>query len=184
MAATPSRMISLGTKAVEFNLIDTSSDTILSLDELKGSKGTLIAFICNHCPFVLHINERLVQLANRYQEKGIQFIAISSNDVLNYPQDSPEYMKQRAEELSYPFPYLYDEDQSVAKSYRAECTPDFFLYNSELSLVYRGQMDDSRPGNGKECTGNDLIKAFDALLENRAIDPNQKPSIGCNIKWK
>ena len=184
MAATPSRMITLGSKAVDFKLIDTISDKILSLEELKGSKGSLIVFICNHCPFVLHINERLVQLANRYQEKGIQFIAISSNDVVNYPQDSPELMKQRAKELNYPFPYLYDEDQSVAKSYRAECTPDFFLYNSELSLVYRGQMDDSRPGNGKECTGIDLSNAFDALIENKAIDPNQKPSIGCNIKWK
>src|SRR5210317_194484 len=146
MAATPSRMITLGSKAVDFKLIDTTSDKILSLEELKGSKGSLIVFICNHCPFVLHINERLVQLANRYQEKGIQFIAISSNDVVNYPQDSPELMKQRAKELNYPFPYLYDEDQSVAKAYMAECTPDFFLYNSKLSLVYRGQMDDSRPG--------------------------------------
>lgn len=184
MAETPSSMLALGTKASYFKLLDTKINSTVNLNELKGSKGTLIAFICNHCPFVIHINERLVELANRYQEQGIQFIAISSNDVVKYPQDGPDRMKQRAEELSYPFPYLYDEDQSVAKAYKAECTPDFFLFDQGLSLVYRGQMDDSRPGNNKECTGIDLSNAFDALLTNQPIDPDQKPSIGCNIKWK
>jgi len=184
MAETPSSMLALGTKASHFKLMDTVSGQQLSLSNIKGSKGTLIAFICNHCPFVIHVNNRLVMLANQYQQLGIQFIAISSNDIENYPQDAPDLMKKQAEQLCYPFPYLYDEDQSVAKSYKAACTPDFFLFDDELHLVYRGQIDDSRPSNGLECTGKDLSEAFDALLNHRPINPNQKPSIGCNIKWK
>lgn len=184
MAETPSSMLALSTRATEFKLFDTISNKHLSLSELKGSKGTLIAFICNHCPFVLHINDRLVELANTYQKQGVQFIAISSNDVENYPQDGPELMKKQAQKLGYSFPYLYDEDQSIAKAYKAECTPDFFLFDKDLLLVYRGQMDDSRPGNGIQCTGKDLSNAIDALLHKEPINPNQKPSIGCNIKWK
>ncbi|MCB0398714.1 MAG: thioredoxin family protein [Winogradskyella sp.] len=184
MALTPSNMLPLGTKAPDFSLIDTKDDQIKSLTELKGNKGTLVMFICNHCPFVIHVNEELVKLANDYHPKGINVIAISSNDVENYPQDGPEKMKIHAKENHYPFPYLYDETQEVAKAYDAACTPDFFLFDKDLELVYAGQLDSSRPGNDIPVTGNDLRAAMDALLNNETISPNQKPSMGCNIKWK
>lgn len=184
MALTPSNMLPLGTKAPDFNLVDTKDHISKSLNQLKGQKGTLIMFICNHCPFVIHVNKQLVELANDYSTKGINCIAISSNDVENYPQDGPELMKQNAIDNDYPFPYLYDETQNVAKAYDAACTPDFFLFNSELKLVYTGQLDDSRPGNGIEVTGKDLRAAMNALVENKSVSANQKPSMGCNIKWK
>ncbi|WP_276390244.1 thioredoxin family protein [Eudoraea chungangensis] len=185
MASTPSTMLPLGTKAPGFSLMDTVSDKELHLlEDLKGGKGTLIMFICNHCPFVKHVNSMLASLAEKFQPLGIQFVAISSNDVENYPQDSPSLMKITAKEENYTFPYLYDEDQDVAKAYQAACTPDFFLFNKDLRLVYRGQLDDSRPGNGIPVSGIDLIRAMEALLANTEVSPIQKPSIGCNIKWK
>jgi hypothetical protein len=141
-------------------------------------------FICNHCPFVIHVNEELIALAKAYQQRGIGFAAISSNDILNYPQDAPDLMKENAQQLGYPFPYLYDETQEVARSYDAACTPDFYLFDSDLSLVYRGQLDDSRPGNGIPVSGSDLRLALDQLLKGERINEKQKPSIGCNIKWK
>ena len=177
-------MIPLGTIAPDFSLPDTISGETLDLNSIKGGQGTVIMFICNHCPFVKHVNEGIVQLAKDYEKKGIGFIAISSNDVENYPDDAPDLMKVTASEEGYTFPYLYDESQDVAQSYDAACTPDFYLFDSGLSLVYRGQMDDSRPGNGIAVTGSDLRSAMDALLIGEAINPEQKPSIGCNIKWK
>ncbi len=184
MANTPSNMIPLGTKAPGFSLLDTISGNILNLNELKGSKGTVIMFICNHCPFVIHINAELVKMANSYIEKGIQFIAISSNDVINYPQDGPDKMKVHAETENYPFPYLYDKTQEVAKAYDAACTPDLYLFDTDLKLIYRGQLDDSRPGNSIPVTGHDLRHAINCLIEDKENTLPQKPSIGCNIKWK
>lgn len=183
MARTPSNMLPLGTKAPDFTLFDTVSEQSLSLGEIKGEKGTVIMFICNHCPFVIHVNPEITRIAKEYQEKGIGFIAISSNDVNNYPQDAPHLMKEIAKKEAYPFPYLYDETQEVAKDYDAACTPDFYFFNADSTLVYRGQLDDSRPGNGIALSGKDLRKAMDALLMGAEIDANQKPSIGCNIKW-
>lgn len=184
MARTPSNMLPLGTIAPDFSLQDTVSDKILNLNDLKGSKGTVIMFICNHCPFVIHINSELVLLANDYQSKGISFIAISSNDVENYPQDGPNKMKRHAVSEGYPFPYLYDETQDIAKAYDAACTPDLYLFNANLKLNYRGQLDDSRPGNGIPLSGKDLRHAIECLLDGIENTETQKPSIGCNIKWK
>ncbi|UII75135.1 thioredoxin family protein [Flagellimonas sp. HMM57] len=184
MARTPSNMLPLGTKAPSFNLLDTVTDKFRSLEELKGGNGTLIMFICNHCPFVIHVSPEISKMGKEYQDKGIHFIAISSNDVVNYPQDAPHLMKLKAKEEEYSFPYLYDESQEVAKAYDAACTPDFYLFNAQSELVYRGQLDDSRPGNGIPVTGSDLRNAMDSLLNRKAISAHQKPSIGCNIKWK
>lgn len=184
MARTPSNMLALGTRAPGFTLPDTRSGNTCTLQELKGEKGTLVMFICNHCPFVKHVNEALVRLAAAYQPKGISFVAISSNDVENYPQDHPDKMKETAEEEGYSFPYLYDESQEVARAYDAACTPDFYLFDGELELVYRGQLDDSRPGNGIPVTGRDLETAMQNLLSGNPVAKLQKPSIGCNIKWK
>jgi peroxiredoxin len=184
MALAPSNMLPLGTKAPQFNLVDTKDNHQKSLNELKGLQGTLIMFICNHCPFVIHVNKQLVQLANDYKSKGINCIAISSNDVENYPQDGPELMKKNAKDNQYPFPYLYDATQDIAKAYDAACTPDFFLFDGALKLVYAGQLDDARPGNNIRPTGKDIRAAFDALVSKENIPQNQKPSMGCNIKWK
>lgn len=184
MANTPSNMLPLGSDAANFKLLDTVSDKHLSLKELAGEKGTVIFFICNHCPFVIHVNKELVSIANTYGPKGIGFMAISSNDVEHYPQDGPALMKKAARENAYPFPYLYDESQEVAKAYDAACTPDTYLFNASLKLVYRGQIDDSRPHNGLPLNGADLRKALDRLLEKREALEIQKPSMGCNIKWK
>jgi peroxiredoxin len=184
MALTVSNEFILGTKAPNFNLINTIDNKYVSLNDSKGEKGTVIMFICNHCPFVIHVNEELVKMANTYQQKGINFIAISSNDVEKYPQDSPELMKQLAKEENFPFPYLYDETQEVAKAYDAACTPDFYVFDTELKSVYHGQLDDSRPGNGKLVTGIDIRNALNNLLENKPVLENQKPSMGCGIKWK
>lgn len=184
MAMTPSNMLALGTPAADFSLLDTVSGKKLSLQELKGEKGTVIMFICNHCPFVIHVNPEISKLGTEYQKKKISFIAISSNDIENYPQDSPELMTQLARQENYTFPYLYDETQEVAKAYNAACTPDFYLFDSNLNLAYRGQLDDSRPGNNIPLSGADLREALDNLLIKKPISKNQKPSIGCNIKWK
>ncbi len=183
MARTPSNMLPLGTQAPEFSLEDVVTNTVVNLNAQKGDHGTMIMFICNHCPFVIHVNPMLVELAKTYQEKGIRFIAISSNDIQNYPQDAPHLMKQKAIEEGYSFPYLYDITQEVAKAYDAACTPDFYLFDKSLKLVYRGQLDDSRPGNGQPLDGSDLRKAMEALLNGAEINQVQKPSIGCNIKW-
>ncbi len=184
MARTPSTMLPLGTQAPDFTLPDTVSGTDVSLREQRGEKGTLIMFICNHCPFVKHVNPELVRLAEDYQDRGIHFIAISSNDVENYPEDHPDKMKQTAAAEGYPFPYLYDASQQVARDYQAACTPDFFLFGPDLKLAYRGQLDSSRPGNEEPLNGADLREAMDCLLEGRPVPPDQKPSLGCNIKWK
>ncbi|WP_411031411.1 thioredoxin family protein [Spongiimicrobium sp. 3-5] len=183
MAMTPSNMMPLGTLAPDFSLLDTISGEIMNLQSKRGDKGTVILFICNHCPFVIHVNSEIVKLGKEYQKKGIGFIAISSNDVQNYPQDSPKLMKVVAEREGYSFPYLYDETQETAKAYDAACTPDIYLFDANLSLVYRGQLDDSRPGNGIPVTGKDLRNAMNALLDGQPINEVQKPSIGCNIKW-
>ncbi len=183
MAKTPSNMVLLGTKAPNFNLLDVTSNTLKSLDELKGDKGTVIMFICNHCPYVKHVNKTIVEIANKHQE-SIKFIAISSNDVLNYPEDGPKLMKENAIEYNFSFSYLYDETQQTALDYDAACTPDFYLYDTNMELIYRGQLDDSRPGNNLPCDGNDLNHAIDCLIQGRINEKLQKPSIGCNIKWK
>jgi peroxiredoxin len=184
MALTPSNMLPLGTEAPRFELWDSVSNSMKTLNNLQGSKGTLVLFICNHCPFVIHVNKELVKMANEYQQQGINFIAISANDIENYPQDAPEFMKQLAEEEKYPFPYLYDETQEVAKAYDAACTPDFYVFDADLKTVYHGQLDDSRPGNGKIVTGFDMRNSLDNLLMLRSPLKNQQPSIGCGIKWK
>lgn len=184
MARTPTTQIPLGFKAPEFDLLDTVSGKHFSFNNLKGEKGTVVIFICNHCPFVIHVLEELVQVANDYLSKGYGFVVISSNDVENYPDDSPEKMKLMALEFNFPFPYLYDESQDVAKAYDAACTPDFNVFNSNDVCVYRGQLDDSRPGNDEPVNGKDLRKALDHLAEGKEIDFEQKPSLGCNIKWK
>lgn len=185
MARTSSNMLNLGTQAPDFYLKDTQSNAgYFSFADLKGEKGTLVFFICNHCPFVHHVIEEVVRIANDYRVQGIGIIAISSNDVANYPQDAPELMTEFAFENNFEFAYLYDETQEVAKAYDAACTPDFYVFNNQDKLVYRGQLDDSRPGNGIPLSGSDLRGAIDGVLYNRSINPNQKPSIGCGIKWK
>ncbi|MEO9481590.1 MAG: thioredoxin family protein [Maribacter dokdonensis] len=184
MARTESNMLALGTVAPEFSLMDTVSEKTMNLHAMNGEVGTLIMFICNHCPFVIHVNPEIVKMAKEFQSKGIQFIAISSNDVEKYPEDAPHFMRIKAKAENYTFPYLYDEDQTVAKAYDAACTPDFFLFDNELKLVYRGQLDDSRPGNGSPLTGIDLRNAMENLIHGKEISAIQKPSIGCNIKWK
>lgn len=177
-------MMPLDTKAPGFKLPSPVSGEALGLDELKSGKATVIMFICNHCPYVKHVQQALVDLANDYIPKGVSFIAINSNDVEKYPDDSPANMKAVAERLGYPFPYLFDETQETARAYGAACTPDFFVFDAGLGCVYRGQLDDSRPGNGKPVTGSDLRKALDSILGGDPVPQNQTPSIGCNIKWK
>lgn len=184
MALTESSMLPLNTIAPDFALLDVISHEKRTLASLTSNKGTVIMFICNHCPFVKHVQKDLVKIAKVYQEKGIAFIAICSNDANKYPEDSPEKMKEVAKNLGYPFPYLYDETQEVARAYHAACTPDFFLFDRELKCVYRGEFDDSRPGNNIPVTGFELCRAMDNLLAGKPIDLVQKPSIGCNIKWK
>ncbi|ARV12836.1 thioredoxin family protein [Gilvibacter sp. SZ-19] len=184
MARTESKMIPLGTVAPDFFLDDVMSTGFKSLDQVKGDKGTVIMFICNHCPFVKHVNEELVRIANDYTVPGFGFAAISSNDVETYPQDGPEEMYDTGRRHKYPFPYLYDKTQEVAIAYGATCTPDFFVFDADLKLVYRGQLDDSRPSNGIPVNGRDLREALDNILNNHPQRKDQKPSIGCNIKWK
>lgn len=184
MAMTPSNMLALGTKAPDFNLFNTADDSHIDLESAKGINGTVIMFICNHCPFVKHVNAALSQLAKDYVSKGINCIAISSNDAENYPEDAPDKMKQNVIDNGFIFPYLYDETQQVAKDYDAACTPDFYVFDNSLKLVYRGQLDDSRPGNGISVSGSDLRNALNNMINNTPISEVQKPSIGCNIKWK
>jgi peroxiredoxin len=184
MAKTESNEFNLGKKASDFILLNTIDEKYYDLQSLKGIKGTVIIFICNHCPFVLHINEKLVVLANEYQSKGIRFIAISSNDIEKYPQDAPHFMKKIAAEFHFPFAYLFDETQQVAKDYNAACTPDLYLFNADLKAVYHGQFDESRPGNNIKVTGIDLQNAIENVLQNKPALKNQKPSMGCGIKWK
>lgn len=184
MAQTPSNMIPLGTQAPDFTLLDTKSGSLVSLNEIKSDKATVIMFICNHCPYVKLIQTKLVEIANQYQAKGIQFVAISSNDIETYPQDGPEHMRIEAETHRYPFPYLFDYTQEVAKAYQAACTPDFYIFDGQLACVYRGRFDDATPGNQKTVTGADLQSALNAILANKPIDSDQKPSLGCNIKWR
>lgn len=184
MAKTASSMIPLGSVAPEFTLLDVVSGQIKSLQELRSETATVVMFICNHCPFVKHIRAELAALGREFQARGVAVIAINSNDVDSYPEDAPEKMKIEAETHAYTFPYLYDETQEVAKAYRAECTPDFYVFDAAMACVYRGQLDDSRPGNGIEVSGGDLRAAVESVLAGKPVNQNQKPSIGCNIKWK
>ena len=184
MALTPSQMIPLGTKAPDFSLRDAVSQKFVSLSDYEGKNGLLVMFICNHCPYVKHVAPELAKLGRYYIDKGIGIVAIGSNDVTTHPDDGPEKMRQEAMSRGYEFPYLYDEDQEVAKAYAAACTPDFFLFDDRMKLVYRGQLDDSRPGSNLPVTGKDLRTAIEALLLGNTMPGPQKPSIGCNIKWK
>ncbi|GGE43923.1 thioredoxin family protein [Psychroflexus planctonicus] len=184
MALTPSTMLALGTKAPEFHLTDSISREKFTFENVKGKNGTVVMFICNHCPYVKHVNEEIVRLANDYRILGFGFVAISSNDVDNYPEDHPDKMFEYARKLNYPFPYLYDEHQEVAKAYQAACTPDFYVFDDADELFYRGQLDDSRPKNGIPISGRNIREALDAIRNNQAPPKIQKPSMGCNIKWK
>ncbi len=184
MAQTESKMLALGTSAPEFKLKDTNSNDTFSFADLRGTKGTVVMFICNHCPFVHHALPEIQMIANDYRVQGIGFIAISSNDVFKYPQDGPEQMKEFAFRNRFHFPYLYDETQEVAKAFDAACTPDFYLFDDRDRLFYRGRLDDSRPGNGIPLSGSDLRNAIDSVIYNRTFTAEQKPSIGCGIKWR
>ena len=184
MARTNSNMIPLGSKAKDFKLFDTVSKSTVSFNEINGTVGTIILFICNHCPYVIHINPILIKISKKYKNLGVNTIAISSNDIEEYPEDGPLKMNKHAKANKYDFPYLYDETQEIARIYDAACTPDIYLYNSNNLLVYRGQIDDSRPGNNKPLTGGDLIHAIECLINKVENTKTQKPSIGCNIKWK
>jgi len=184
MARTASTMLPLGTPAPDFRLPDVVSGQIISLATFPDQVALLVMFICRHCPFVKHVQGELAQLGRDYAGQGLGIVAISANDAVNYPDDAPDSLKAMAEQLQFVFPLCYDETQEVAKAYTAACTPDFFLFDRDRTLVYRGQLDDSRPGNDQPVTGQDLRKALEALLSNQPVDPNQKPSIGCNIKWK
>lgn len=182
--AVQSTMLPLGTPAPEFNLTDVVTNENITLDTFKEKSALLVAFICVHCPFVKHVQEEIAKIGKDYASKNLGMIAISANDVEAYPEDAPENMKKQAEEFGFTFPYCFDETQETARSYTAACTPDFFLFDKERKLVYRGQLDDSRPGNNIPVTGQDLRAAIDSVLENKPINPNQKPSMGCGIKWK
>ncbi len=184
MSFTESNMLSLGTKAPDFDLPDTVSGKIVSLEDVVSEKATVIMFLCNHCPYVIHVNPEIVRVVSDYQTKGVRFVGISANDVENYPQDGPEKMKETAEQWGFTFPYLYDETQEVAKAYDAACTPDFYIFDAERELVYRGRLDNSKPGNNIPLSGRDLRIALDATLEGSPLPEKQYPSGGCNIKWK
>ena len=184
MALTHSTMLALGTQLPDFELPDVVSGNMFSSSTFSGKQGILVMFICRHCPYVVHMQNELARLGKAYAGKGLGMVAISSNDVTNYPDDHPEKLKAMARDLGFTFPYCYDESQDVAKTFTAACTPDFFLFNANRQLVYRGQLDDSRPGNGKPVTGKDLRAAIDAVLAGHPVSQNQLPSSGCNIKWK
>ena len=184
MARTPSTMMmELGHPAPSFALPDTGG-VVVSSDQLDATQPLLVMFICNHCPFVIHIREQLAALGDDYKDRGLSIIAINSNDVDNYPDDAPDKMRTERETAGYAFPYLYDATQEVAKAFGAACTPDFFLFDREHHLAYRGQLDASRPNSGVPVTGQDLRAAIDAVLADRAVASEQLPSMGCNIKWK
>ena len=183
MAQTLSTMPELGMNAPEFSLPDVNGETV-SLRDFQSAPALLVMFICNHCPFVKHVRQELARLGADYQKKGAAVVAINSNDVVKHPDDSPAKMKEEAKAAGYTFPYLFDESQEVARDYRAACTPDFFVFDGNRRLAYRGQLDDSRPGNNVPVTGKDLRAALDAVIAGKPVPGNQKPSIGCNIKWK
>ena len=184
MAETPSRMVELGTTAAGFSLPDVVSGQTVSLNTFAGKKALLLMFICPHCPFVKHVQDELARVGSDYADRDIGIVAISSNDAESYPEDSPPKLREMAERLGFRFPYCYDESQEIARAYDAACTPDFFLFDAARKLVYRGQLDGSRPGNGVPVTGIDLRLAIDAVLSDLPVDSNQRPSLGCNIKWK
>jgi len=185
MARTESTMLALGTKAPDFSLLEPSTGKTVSLSDFNDAKALLVIFMCNHCPYVLHINAQLNAMIGSYRQQGLKAVAINSNDVDNYPDDSPDKMISEVEKMAYQFPYLFDESQEIAKAYKAACTPDFFLFDSNLELVYRGQFDSSRPKSDVAVTGDDMRAAFDAVLAGKNVpESEQKPSMGCNIKWK
>ena len=184
MVLTPSTMLALGTPAPDFTLPDVVSGDVISLSTFQGKKALLVMFICRHCPYVKHIQTQLAQLGQDYQNTGLGIVAISANDAQNYPADAPASLKEMALELGFTFPLCYDETQAVSKAFTAACTPDFFLFDQALKLAYRGQLDDSRPSLEIPVTGKDLRQAIDQLLAGKTVNPEQKPSIGCNIKWK
>ncbi len=184
MALTASTMLPLGTKAPDFQLSDVVSGKTISLDTFADKKALLVMFICRHCPFVKHVQTQLAQIGKDYADADVGIVAISANDAVNYPDDAPDKLKEMAQQLGFTFPFSYDESQGTAKAYTAACTPDFFLFDADRQLVYRGQLDDSRPSNDQPVTGKDLRAALDAVLASQPVNPDQKPSIGCNIKWK
>ena len=184
MPAATSAMLALGTPAPGFDLPDTVSGNRLSLDDVAGSKALVVMFICNHCPYVVHIQQGLVEFGRDYAGADVAIVGISANDAENYPDDAPDLLGRVARRRGYRFPVLFDETQEVAKSYTATCTPDFFLFGPERTLVYRGQFDQSRPGSGVPVTGEDLRAALDAVLDDRPVTGSQYPSMGCSIKWK
>ena len=181
--ATPSTMLELGIQAPDFSLPDTAGNRV-SLSDFADAKGLLMIFMCNHCPFVVHVREELARMAKEYQARGIAVVGVNANDVETHPDDSPAKMFEEVEKAGYTFPYLYDQTQEVAQAYRAACTPDFFLFDGDRNLVYRGQLDDSRPDSGIPVTGEDLRAALDAVLAGEPVSDDQKPSMGCSIKWK
>lgn len=184
MVLTSSKMLPLGQRAPDFTLLDVISEDNLTLQDVQSDIATVVMFLCNHCPYVKHIQDVLVPLTSTYIQKGITFVAVNSNDVEEYPEDRPQEMQRLAEKLDFPFPYLFDETQKVARDYGATCTPDFFVFDRSLRCVYRGQFDESRRGNHQPVTGSDLSEALDCILKGTPINPDQHPSIGCNIKWK
>ena len=184
MAFIESNMMPLGSVAPPFSLPDTVSGKTIRLEDMKSDKATVIMFLCNHCPYVVHVNDQIVSVANDYIPKGVSFVGISSNDAVQYPEDGPDEMKRHAEKLKYPFPYLYDETQEVAKAYDAACTPDFYVFDEDMRLVYRGRLDDAKPKNSNPKTGRDLRDALDAILAGKPVTDKQYPSGGCNIKWR
>jgi len=184
MALTPSTMLALGTNAPDFSLLDVVSGKAISLATFAGKKALLVMFICCHCPYVQHVKQELAQLGKDYANKDVGIVAISANDAANYPDDAPAQLAAMAKALGFTFPFCYDESQQTAKAYTAACTPDFFLFDADRKLVYRGQLDDSRPGNNKPVTGKDLRAAMDAVLAGKPVSANQRPSVGCSIKWK
>jgi peroxiredoxin len=184
MAATSSTMLALGTRAPDFSLRNAVDDTVVSLSSLHDKPAVLVMFLCNHCPFVIHVRDQITRIAAEYMPKGLGVVAINANAVETHPQDGPPEMRKLAQQLGWRFPFLFDETQEVAKAYRAACTPDFFLFDRDRKLVYRGQLDDSRPGNGVPVTGRDLRAAIDAVLAGSAVSEIQKPSVGCGIKWR
>jgi peroxiredoxin len=177
-------MVALGSRAPDFGLQDVVTGEMVSRDAVAGAKGMLAMFICRHCPFVKHVQDELAKLGRDYAKSGVGIVAISANDESTHPEDSPDNLAAMSKELGFSFPYLFDQSQDVARAYDAQCTPDFFLYDGQGSLVYRGQLDDSRPGNGRPVTGMDLRAALDAVIAGKPVGTEQRPSIGCNIKWK
>lgn len=184
MAKTLSSMLPLGTAAPEFELTDVTTGKNTSLQDARGAKATVVMFICAHCPYVIHVQYEIARISREYRSQGIEFVAISANDAVNYPGDSPEELKRQAAMVGFDFPYLYDETQEVAKAYQAECTPDFFVFDENLKCAYRGRLDEATPGNDKSVDGKDLRSALESIVHGKTIEGEQYPSMGCNIKWK